>query len=136
MNIKYEFTNLDLKAAPSMDGMEMVITRVYYTYRATDIDSNIYADYEDFHNFELSSNSQFMQFETLTKNDIIGWLEASVDTLPIRPVLSNRVEDYVTSKYVSVKSPWDSDVVESNSTLVEPEVTAAEPEVTTTEPIV
>jgi len=106
MNIIYEFTNLDLKAAPSMDGKEMVITRVYYTYRAVDTDSNIYADYEDFHNFELSANSQFKPFAELTPTDIKGWLEAGVDTLPIRPVLSNRVEDQLTSKYVSVKAPW------------------------------
>ena len=107
MNIIYEFTDLKLEAAPSLDGQEMVVTRVHYTFRATDIDSNVYEDYTDFHNFELSVGSQFKPFAKLTPEDIKGWLDAGVDTLPIRPVLANRVEDHLVSKYVSVKAPWE-----------------------------
>jgi|DEB19_MinimDraft_2_1074335.scaffolds.fasta_scaffold00736_2 hypothetical protein len=108
MNIIYEFTDLNLEAAPSMDGKEMVITRVHYTYRAKDTDSNTYADYTDFQNFELSADSQFKPFTQITPDDVKTWLEASVDTLPMRPVLANKVEDQLTSKYVSVGNPWDT----------------------------
>ena len=110
MNITYEFTNLKLDAAPSMDGNEMVVTRVHYTYRATDIDSNVYADYESFHNFELNPESNFKPFAKLQPEDVKSWLDANVDTQVLKPGLSNRVEDLLTSKYVSVKSPWESTV--------------------------
>ena len=113
MNIVYEFTNLKIKVAPTLNGHENVVTRVHYAYRALDIDSNAFADYESFHNFELSENTQFNPFESLTQNIVKEWLEAKVDTNVLQPGLIRGVEDKLLSKYVSIKAPWE----------IEPDVT-------------
>lgn len=108
MNIIYEFTNLKTDVAPSLDGNEMVVTRVHYTYRAKDTDSNVFADYESFHNFELSSGSNFTPFTMLTEDIVKTWLETEVDTQVLQPALANSVEDQLTSKYVRIKAPWEA----------------------------
>lgn len=112
MNIIYEFTNLNVNISPLINGYENVITRVHYTYRATDVDSNIYADHEDFHNFELSTASTFKPFTELTPVDINTWLKASVDTLPMNIILERKLADNIASKYVRVKAPWEPVVEE------------------------
>jgi len=114
MNITYGFTDLKIEIAPTINGMEQVITRVHYKYRATDLDSKIYADYESFHNFDLSEDSSFIPFSELTPELVSSWLNAAIDTNILEPYLAIKVEDLLTSKYVSVKAPWETQEVESS----------------------
>lgn len=106
MNITYGFTDLEIQIAPTLNGMEQVVTRVHYKYRATDLDSNIYADYESFHNFDLSEEASFIPFSELTPQLVSSWLSMSIDTNILEPYLAIKIEDLLTSKYVSVRAPW------------------------------
>jgi hypothetical protein len=109
MNITYGFTDLEIEIAPTLNGMEQVITRVHYKYRATDLDSNIYADYESFHNFDLSEDASFIPFSELTPELVSSWLNEAIDTDILEPYLAIKVEDLLTSKYVKVKAPWETE---------------------------
>lgn len=108
MNITYGFTDLQIDIAPNMNGMEQVVTRVYYKYRATDLDSNVYADYESFHNFDLSENASFIPFSQLTPELVASWLNEVIDTNILEPYLAIKVEDLLTSKYVKATAPWET----------------------------
>lgn len=109
MNIIYDFTNLKVEIAPTLEGNQNVITRIRYAYCAEDTDSNASAEYVGFHDFELTPGATFVPFEQVTKNVAKSWLESNVDTTDIELFLSKEIEDKLTPTYVSVKAPWEID---------------------------
>lgn len=109
MNIIYDFTNLKVEMAPTLEGNQNVITRIRYVYCAEDTDSNASAEYVGFHDFELTPGATFVPFEQVTKNVAKSWLESNVDTTDIELFLSKEIEDKLTPTYVSVKAPWEVD---------------------------
>jgi hypothetical protein len=109
MNIIYDFVDLKVEVAPTLEGNQNVITRIRYTYCAEDTDSNASAEYVGFHDFELTPGSSFVPFEQVTKNVAKSWLESNVDTTDIELFLSKEIEDKITPKFVSVKAPWETE---------------------------
>jgi hypothetical protein len=108
MNIIYEFTNLKIEVAPILDGNEKVITRISYTYQATDTESGKFAGINSYCDFKLAEGSVFTPFDSIVKS----WLETKVLTEGFVAILETKVADEVLSMYVSVASPWETNVVE------------------------
>jgi hypothetical protein len=129
MNIIYDFTNLKVEVAPTLEGNQNVITRIRYTYCAEDTDSNASAEYVGFHDFELTPGSSFVPFEQVTKNVAKSWLELNVDVTDLQLFLSKEIEDHLTPVNVSVTAPWETENVEAElddsfPPLVQPTVIA------------
>lgn len=115
MNIIYEFTNLKIEVAPILNGNESVITRISYTYQATDTESGKFAGIEGYHDFELAEGSVFTPFSSLTESTVKSWLETKVSTEGFVAILETKVADEVLSMYVSVDAPWQiTETVTSN----------------------
>ena len=112
MNIIYEFTNLKIEVAPILDGNEKVITRISYTYQATDTESGKFAGINSYCDFKLAEGSVFTPFDSLTESIVKSWLETKVLTEGFVAILETKVTDEVLSMYVSVVSPWETNVVE------------------------
>jgi hypothetical protein len=112
MNIIYEFTNLKIEVAPILDGNEKVITRISYTYQATDTESGKFAGINSYCDFKLAEGSVFTPFDSLTESIVKSWLETKVLTEGFVAILETKVADEVLSMYVSVASPWETSVVE------------------------
>jgi len=118
MNIIYEFTNLKIEVAPTLNGNENVITRICYTYQATDTESGKFAGIDGYHDFKLAEGSIFTPFSSLAESTVKSWLETKVSTAGYIAILETKVADEVLSMYVSVASPWE---------IKEPEVVVEEP---------
>lgn len=112
MNIIYEFTNLKTDVAPSLDGKEMVITRVHYDYLATDTDSGKSARIQNYQDFELGAGSVFTPFTSLTKSMVLSWLETRSSVESFKEILTTDIKNQTSTMYVRVDAPWETPIVE------------------------
>lgn len=106
MNIIYEFTNLKPNVAPSLDGKEMVITRIHYTYLATDVDSGKSASIQNYQDFELVTESVFTPFISLSESIVLSWLETKSNVENFNELLRIDLENQISEMYVEVDAPW------------------------------
>lgn len=127
----FDINPMWIEIAPLLGGLEKVVTRIQYTYTGTD-ENGISITIPGGVNIPEPSPENFKNFDSLTKEEVVLWLESVVDTTMFKSVISNSIEEKKTPKYVVVTSPWDV-----TTTTTEAPVTPVEETTTTTEaPIV
>jgi len=115
--ITYSFDINQLEICPLLNGLEKVVTRIQYTYTGTDED-NISVTLPGGVDMSEPTPENFKSFDSLTKEEVIIWLESAVDTTLYKMVIDNSIEEKKTPKYVPVKSPWET--IETTTTTEAP----------------
>lgn len=107
MAITYTFTPTKVEIAPSLDGLEKVITRVRYDYKGVNEDGieGVFAGVTPMPVPKDTEN--FKPFEELTEEDVISWLEAVADRTHMDQRIKKQINDQIAPKYVDTPLPWD-----------------------------
>lgn len=118
MAITYTFTNIRVEIAPSLDGLTDVVTRVRYDYIGVD-ENGIEATFVGATPMPLPSDENFIPFNQLTESEVIGWLEAVVNTDHMQEVIVKGINNQISPKYVPVPNPWDPTTTSTTTTIAE-----------------
>ena len=117
--ITYSFDINQLEICPLLNGLEKVVTRIQYTYTGTD-ENNISTTLPGGVDMPEPTPENFKNFDSLTKEEVILWLESVVDTMVFKMIIDSSIEEKKTPKYVPVKSPWEP--IETTTTTEAPAV--------------
>lgn len=108
MAITYTFIPTKVEIAPSLDGLEKVITRVRYDYEGINEDG-IKGTFAGVTPMPAPADSEnFKPFEELQPEDIISWLEATADKPHMQERIEKQINEQVVPKYVDTALPWAS----------------------------
>lgn len=106
MAITYTFIPTKVDIAPSLDGLEKVITRVRYDYEGINEDG-IKGTFAGVTPMPLPTDTEnFKPFEELQPEDIISWLEATADKPHMQMRIEKQINEQVAPKYVDTPLPW------------------------------
>lgn len=106
MAIIYTFIPTKVEIAPSLDGLEKVITRVRYDYEGINEDG-IKGTFAGVTPMPTPTDSEkFKPFEELQPEDIISWLEATADKPHMQMRIEKQINEQVAPKYVDTPLPW------------------------------
>ena len=102
----------------SKDGLENVAYNVHWTLIATNGEHTAYSI--GVHSIGSPNPDNFVAFEDLTEENVIGWIEAAIDVETMKANLDKQIEDLVAPKVVTLQlnKPVTEPVVEP---VVEPE---------------
>ena len=103
--VQYDWEILSLYTVPSIDGLNNVVKRITWRYQAKD---GSYAG-DIYHDTYLDSpNPQtFIQYDNLTKETIIGWIESTEDMTKVEEDALARLNESKNPSIVEKKVPWD-----------------------------
>lgn len=103
----------------SKDGLEKVAYNVHWSYFATNGEHT--ASMIGVQSIGEPNPDNFVAFEDLTEENVIGWIEAALDVETMKANLDKQIEDLVAPKVVTLQlnKPVIEPVIES---VVEPVV--------------
>lgn len=98
----YAWTEHQMVVAPSEAGLTNVVKRVLATYTADDGVNTV----SQLMNVELDppDPENFTPYAELTELQVLGWIEAKVDTVYWQSYLDDML---LTQTFVSLACPWD-----------------------------
>lgn len=108
MAITFTFLTDDtmkLELAPSLNGLEKVITRVRYNYVGVDEEGNE-GTFAGVTPMPAPNAEGYKPFEELTPEDIVSWLEATADKPHMQERIAKQIEAKIAPKYVETPAPW------------------------------
>lgn len=108
MAITYTFltdNTMKLELAPSLNGLEKVITRVRYNYVGVDEEGNE-GTFAGVTPMPEPNAEGYKPFEELTPEDIVYWLEATADKPHMQERIAKQIEAKIAPKYVETTAPW------------------------------
>jgi len=103
--VQYEWEILSFYTAPSQDGLNDVVKRITWRYQAKDgsYAGEIYRD-----TYLNSPNpNQFVQFNNLTSETVIGWIQSVEDMGEVNECVLAKLEENKNPPFVEKKAPWD-----------------------------
>lgn len=125
MAITYTFIPTKVEIAPSLNGLEKVITRVRYDYEGVNEDGikGTFAGVTPMPAPEDTEN--FKPFEELQPEDVISWLEATADKAHMQMRIEKQINEQIAPKYVDTALPWAPAAEEVVAPIVEETVAPA-----------
>lgn len=105
-SISYEWVIAQLDCAPSEDGLTNVVKTVHWRLQASE---GTYAA-ECYGSVGLDSPEpgKFTDYDTLSKANVVAWLEAKLDVQQLKDGLANQIEQQKNPPIVSPALPWQS----------------------------
>ena len=104
-NIEFKWSVDNMAISPKLNDYEKVVTKVNYTYTATDVDSGESVSYPI--EYMLAEPSgKFKSFENLKENEVIEWAKKTYDVSAINNYLIKQLEERIGNKYTPVAAPW------------------------------
>jgi hypothetical protein len=106
---KWVIAALDCK--PSVDTMTDVVAVVHWRKQATEVvgDKTYTADMYGACQVGLPDAETFISFEDLTEEEVITWLEATLDVAAIDSALDAQIDTQKNPPVVTKKAPWITD---------------------------
>lgn len=103
--VQYDWEILSLYTAPSLDGLNNVVKRVTWRYQAKD---GSYAGdiYKDTY-FDSPNSDEFVEYDSLSQDTIVGWIESVENMDEIRAEVLARLESSKRPSIVERSVPWD-----------------------------
>lgn len=106
MNYTYEYHIQGVEVFPNYNGYQNVVCRIIYTITgryeqyASALSDSDYIDYE--------VGTEFIQFENLTKETLVNWLETNVPQKieNIKKTIKRELDRQVFSDYLYVTPPF------------------------------
>ena len=103
--IKYNWVIAQLDTAPSQDALTDVVKTIHWRYQATDADYS--ADVYGSMACATPSDTDFTAYDDLTHDQVIAWLEASLDVDSLKENLDKQIEDQKNPPIVNLPLPWN-----------------------------
>ena len=103
---KWVIAALDCK--PSIDAMVDVVSVIHWRKQATEVveDKTYTADMYGACTITLPEPESFIDFNNLTEETIVGWLEATLDVEAIDSALDAQIDFQKNPPIVTKKAPW------------------------------
>lgn len=105
MAITFTFKVNKLEIAPSLDGLENVVTRVRYDYKGVDENGNE-GVFSGVTPMPSPTDVGFKPLAELVEADVISWLEVHADKTHMEERITNQIEAIIVPKYVETELPW------------------------------
>ena len=109
MEFKWVISQMDCKIKETIDSQELlnVVNVIYWRYDAilNDFESEIYGTLE----LDGANPNDFILYENLTKNDVIGWLEAGLDVDELQSNLINKINILINPVEKTLPLPFDNE---------------------------
>jgi hypothetical protein len=93
-----------LDTIPNFNGYTNFVTRVHWTYIATDengISANL-VGYFEFNN----APSDYVDYSNLTREEVVAWCEIYTSTTELQDILNKKISDIVNPPIVNLPLPW------------------------------
>lgn len=116
MAITYVFTDIKVEIAPTLDGHTDVVTRVRYIYKGVNEDG-IEGSFSGATPMPLPGDENFIPFDQLTEQEVVGWLEAVADKPHMQLQIGKQIENQIAPKFVPVPNPWDPTTTTTTTTI-------------------
>lgn len=101
----YEWIIGKLEVVPQVGNVTNFVVRCHWRYQATN--GTIIKEVYGLQAFEPDATQEnYVPYESLTKEVVEGWLEASNDMNRIKDSLDKQIEDEITPPIVSMPIPW------------------------------
>lgn len=105
----WKINKLDVKK--EQDGLTDVVYDIHYTYTGTssdtDDDGNAYtASMIGAKKIEAPDPENYIQFDQLTKDQVVAWLEESLEVDELNNTLDTIISELVTPSIESKNAPW------------------------------
>ena len=130
--ITYTWNIAQLDCAPIENGLANVIKTIHWTYTAQETDGDqLISSCNNYYPLTSPAPEQFVDFETLTEDQVIGWLENSLDMSILQNNLANQIIAQRNPPIRPLPLPWGKIVEETPEVApdVVEEVVEPEPEV-------
>jgi len=104
--VQYDWEILSLYTAPSVDGLNNVVKRVTWRYQAKE---GSYAGdiYKDTYFNAPENSDQFIEYDDLSQDTIVGWIESVENMEEVRAEVLARLETSKRPAIVERSVPWD-----------------------------
>ena len=108
MAITYTWTIVSLEAKAQQDNHENVIFNVHWRLDAYKIDNEIkyHASRYGVEHIEYDADN-FIPYADLTKENVVGWLEASLDVEQIKSNLNDNINLQINPVDVNLTPDWE-----------------------------
>jgi hypothetical protein len=102
---QYQWVIAQLDTAPSEDALTDVVKTIHWRYQATDADysSEVYGAMA----CATPSDTDFTAYDDLTQDQVISWLEASLDVDALKENLDKQIDDQKNPPIVNLPLPWN-----------------------------
>lgn len=97
---------VQLDCAPSYEGLQDYVVNVHWRYGAQF--ESYFMDIYGSQSFTEVAGPDFTPYADLTKDQVIGWLEGSLDVKLMQDQLAQTIEKMVNPQIVVLPLPWDS----------------------------
>lgn len=103
---KWVIAALDCK--PSVDTMVDIVSVIHWRKQATEVvdDKTYTADMYGACTITLPEPESFIEFNDLTEEEVVTWLEATLDVTAIDSALDAQIETQKNPPVVTKKAPW------------------------------
>lgn len=107
MNITYSYRIDGIDIAPTLDGLNKVITRVGFSVVGNDSESGFESSFFDRIDFLNPDPDNFTAFSDVTEDDVIGWVSNAYTNIEMaeRAIESN-IQAKITPMFKPVDTPW------------------------------
>ena len=107
----YSWVIGNLNAKIESDGLENVIENVHWRLQATDENENVVDVYGSC-GLEAPEADSFISFDSLTKADVVSWLESKLDVDSLKANLDAKIESIVSPTHVDLQLVEQTESVE------------------------
>jgi hypothetical protein len=111
MEIKFKLKVDNIAIAPKLDNFENVVTKVSYSYIASEENKKISISYPIEYEPD-APDKEFKSFEKLEEADVISWITKSYNFNAIESYLIKKIEEEIGTKYIPAKLPWENNTPE------------------------
>ena len=107
----YNWVVSNLHAKIENDGLENVIQTVHWRLQATDENENVVDTYGTC-GLEAPEADSFISFDSLTKADVVSWLESKLDVDSLKANLDAKIDSIVNPTHVDLQLVEQTESVE------------------------
>lgn len=104
----YKIKVESLGTVPSLDGLSDVVKYITWKYFGSDNKNTTFLYKETF--VDEPSSDKFTEFNSLTEEQIISWIESKEDLLSLQKCLDDALLELSNPKVVEKKTPWETTV--------------------------
>lgn len=103
--IEYSWLINALEYAPELDGLPKVIVNVNWTYigKKDDVVQSVYGSQP----VGKPNEEDFIPFEDITEDEVIGWLESELDVPALQLTLAQQIENIINPKVIVDNNPFN-----------------------------
>tara|TARA_R100000329_G_scaffold151490_1_gene147912 strand:+ start:138 stop:464 length:327 start_codon:yes stop_codon:yes gene_type:complete len=108
MGISYSWHITQLDAKIQQDNKSNVVHTVHYTYKGVkDGDKTLYYDIYNFVTLSPPSDEEFIEYDDLTKENVVSWIESIVDVEKLQDAIKAEIEQKENPTDTYLQPNWD-----------------------------